>query len=451
MTTKETRTVQDRRKGISLADPSRKGRAITERFIAGLAGCFALTIGVLLFTVVAASAQTGTLIGTVDFSQQCGSGLGVGITFDGTNLWYSCDGSNPDLYKADPSTGNVIASYNIANGLGSLAYDASRNVIWAGPGAGTFPFSNVIQIPLDASKNVSGPYAIAFPVNEAGFCGLDDGLAIDLAPTTQPPGGNGILYFSCDGSQNIYKYDAVTGSFLGSIPAAGPDSLEYNSGVAIGGSLLFEGSDGASHVFVVDKDTLAAQFDFSTIVASDTNFRDESLTCDPKTFLPSLGVQVMWSKEAFAPMRAHAYEIPLNTCGSGGQPPPNTNACPLSQGFWKNHNTVWPVTSLTLGGNTYTEAQLLVILATPPKGDASLILADQLIAAKLNIANGSDPTPINSALASADGALAAVGALPGGIKANTAAGQAMIAVAATLNQYNNDQLTPSCTAKVPGQ
>lgn len=28
----------------------------------------------------------------------------------------------------------------------------------------------------------------------------------------------------------------------------------------------------------------------------------------------------MWSKEAYSPNRAHAYEIPLNTCGSGGAP-----------------------------------------------------------------------------------------------------------------------------------
>ncbi|HXH48618.1 MAG TPA: hypothetical protein VNM47_04525 [Terriglobia bacterium] len=425
-----------------------------QQFITRYVVRLVLLIGIMPFITSAAFAQPGTLIGTVNFSQQCTSGLGVGITFDGTNLWYSCAGSTPDLYKADPSTGNVIASYTVAGGLGSLAYDATRNVIWAGPGFGSFPGNEVIQIPLDTSKSVSGSYTDAFPVSEAaaGGCGpLDDGLAIDLAPTSQPPGGNGILYISYDCSQNIYKYDAVTGSFLGSITATGPDSVAYNSGVGIGGRLIFEGSDGGSHVFVVDKDTLAAQFDFSTIVASDNNFRDESLTCDPKTFLPSQGVQVMWSKEAYTPMRAHAFEIPLNTCGSGGQPPPNTNACPLSQGFWKNHAGVWPLASVSLGGTSYTVAQALAILATPTKGDASLILADELIATELNLANGSDPTPIVSALASAQGALAAVGALPGGIKANTAAGQEMIAIAATLDQYNEDQLTSSCTAKVPGQ
>src|SRR5712692_10584393 len=76
--------------------------------------------------------------------------------------------------------------------------------------------------------------------------------------------------------------------------------------------------------------------------------------------------------------------------------PSVTNKCPQGQGFWKNHPDAWSVTSLTLGSQTYTQAQLLTILTTPVRGDASLILADQLIAAKLNIANGSDPASVSA-------------------------------------------------------
>jgi hypothetical protein len=93
---------------------------------------------------------------------------------------------------------------------------------------------------------------------------------------------------------------------------------------------------------------------------------------------------------------------------------------------------------------------LLVILGTPPKGDASLILADQLIAALLSIANGSDSSPITAALVAAQSELAAVGPLPAGVRTNTAAGQAMTATAATLDTYNNDLLSPNCTQKLPG-
>ncbi len=69
----------------------------------------------------------------------------------------------------------------------------------------------------------------------------------------------------------------------------------------------------------------------------------------------------------------------------------------------------WPVNSLMLGSQTYSKAELLTILRTPvgagPKADASLILADQLIAAKLNIANGVDGTPVASTIADAEAVL----------------------------------------------
>src|SRR5205085_687709 len=46
-------------------------------------------------------------------------------------------------------------------------------------------------------------------------------------------------------------------------------------------------------------------------------------------------------------------------------PESGSNACPLGQGFWKNHPGAWPVSSLTLGSQTYVQAQLLTILTTP--------------------------------------------------------------------------------------
>lgn len=60
--------------------------------------------------------------------------------------------------------------------------------------------------------------------------------------------------------------------------------------------------------------------------------------------------------------------------------------CPLTQGYWKNHPDAWPVDSLTIGGTTYGKAVLIDILKTPPKGNGAIILAHQLIAAKLNVA-----------------------------------------------------------------
>src|SRR5262249_30515684 len=122
-----------------------------------------------------------------------------------------------------------------------------------------------------------------------------------------------------------------------------------------------------------------------------------------------------------------------------------TFACPLGQGFWKNRPDTWPVTSLTLGSQTYTQAELLALFDTPPRGDASLILAHQLIAAKLNIANGSNPAPIRSAIADADKLLSQFsGKLPYNVGTSSDIGQQMVNDANVLDRYNNGDLTPDC-------
>ena len=104
--------------------------------------------------------------------------------------------------------------------------------------------------------------------------------------------------------------------------------------------------------------------------------------------------------------------------------------------------------SLTLGSQTYTKAELLAILNTPVGGDASLNLAHQLIAAKLNIAAGSDPTPIASTIAHADSLLAMFsGKLPYHVAPSSNIGQMMVSDASTLDNYNNGRLTPHCSGE----
>ena len=265
-----------------------------------------LVLTLLTITVgqpMQANAAVGDLAGSVNFSTACPSGIGVGITFDGTNLWYSCYASGTDLYRADPVTGVVSASYNIAGGLGALAYDSTTNTIYAGPGGGS-NFCEVLAITLDSNKAVTGS-SIQFS-SPAACTGLDDGLAFD--------GTDNTLYFSPDGSTIITHFD-LAGNVLATIPWHGSGC--YNSGLAIGGNLLFEGSDGCNHVWVVNKGTFAPAYDFATNVGSDPGFRDEGLTCDTKTFSPA---QVMWSVEAYESRRALAFEIEPGTCGTGGQP-----------------------------------------------------------------------------------------------------------------------------------
>jgi len=82
--------------------------------------------------------------------------------------------------------------------------------------------------------------------------------------------------------------------------------------------------------------------------------------------------------------------------------------CTYTQGYWKNHPDAWPVQNVMLGTINYTQVQLLQIFNQPAAGNGLLALAHQLIATKLNIANGADPSAIQSAVNSAD---ALIGAL----------------------------------------
>lgn len=72
-------------------------------------------------------------------------------------------------------------------------------------------------------------------------------------------------------------------------------------------------------------------------------------------------------------------------------PPPPGEGCTLTQGYWKNHEDAWPVDSLVIGGVSYDQDELLALLWTPVRGDGSISLAHQLIAALLNVESGASP------------------------------------------------------------
>lgn len=146
---------------------------------------------------------------------------------------------------------------------------------------------------------------------------------------------------------------------------------------------------------------------------------------------------------AFEAQSCSSGPTPTPTATATSTPTPTPSPCPLSPGYWKNHPNAWPVTSLTLGSATYTQAQLLTILNSPSRGDASVIVASQLIAALLNIAHGSDPAPIASTVAHAQTLLTGC-IIPCGVKPASAQGQLMTADAALLDRYNNGLLTPDC-------
>ena len=120
--------------------------------------------------------------------------------------------------------------------------------------------------------------------------------------------------------------------------------------------------------------------------------------------------------------------VPNPPRGSAGTP-----------GYWKNHPEAWPVSSLALGGTTYTKAQLIAILGEAKAKDISYALAAQYIAASLNVLSGADGSCISATLAAADTWLAS-NAPGSGVPANSAAWAAGEPLKNTLDNYNNGLL-----------
>ena len=138
----------------------------------------------------------------------------------------------------------------------------------------------------------------------------------------------------------------------------------------------------------------------------------------------------------------------LSICVS---PCPSSSVCVRTQGFWKTHGgnfpprnphpNAWPVSSLTLGTQSYTQAQLLAIFNTPVEGNGLISLAHQLIAAKLNIANGANATTVAATITAADALIDGLVIPP--IGSAFLPTSATSALTSTLDDYNNGLLGPA--------
>lgn len=110
----------------------------------------------------------------------------------------------------------------------------------------------------------------------------------------------------------------------------------------------------------------------------------------------------------------------------------NDDFCARSPGFWKEHNEVWPVRSLVMGGRLYSEAQMMALLSYNGS-DASNHLARQLVATRLNLEVGSS-TAILTDVQAADTFLAS---FPPGSNPKGANRDRANAIKNKLDAYNN--------------
>jgi len=107
-------------------------------------------------------------------------------------------------------------------------------------------------------------------------------------------------------------------------------------------------------------------------------------------------------------------------------------------GYWKNHPGAWPVSSIVIGGITYSKTQAIRLMGLPD-GDKTRTVFRHLVAAKLNVLIGNDSSCIAGDIATAD-AWMAVHPINSGVSGSSAAWAEISGVATKLDQYNNGLL-----------
>lgn len=108
-------------------------------------------------------------------------------------------------------------------------------------------------------------------------------------------------------------------------------------------------------------------------------------------------------------------------------------------GYWKNHPEAWPVQQIVISGITYSKSQAVDLMRSPGRGDKTIDLFKQLVAARLNVMIGNSSTCIEAAI---DGAEAWLASFPvgSGVKGGSAAWKSGDLLHGTLDKYNNGQL-----------
>jgi hypothetical protein len=121
--------------------------------------------------------------------------------------------------------------------------------------------------------------------------------------------------------------------------------------------------------------------------------------------------------------------VPAHHCGNNNQ-----NYYENNPGQWQHGN------GLTIGGNYYTDNQVETLLQTSEQNDASMYLVHRLIAALLNVANGSKQDPVQTIVNDAN-VLLGTARLPQQINPSSAVGQQMLGDGSVLDSYNHNNIT----------
>src|SRR4051794_31659811 len=97
-----------------------------------LFGSSLVAVAAVVVAAMAASpaqAATGDILRTVTAANPQGCSLNLGVAYDGTDLYMSCEGdSQIDVVKT--SDGSLVRQVTIGSGIGAMAFDGTRSKLW---------------------------------------------------------------------------------------------------------------------------------------------------------------------------------------------------------------------------------------------------------------------------------------------------------------------------------
>ncbi|MFN0152497.1 MAG: hypothetical protein ACKVU1_17485 [bacterium] len=176
---------------------------------------------------------------------------------------------------------------------------------------------------------------------------------------------------------------------------------------------------------------------------------NESITIQPGDIADETGL-VSYSFDEHEYGTDYVYCVYANAATGWDQSGYSTNSsattngadanCTFTQGYWKNKPEEWPVSSLTLGSVSYTAAQLMSILRQSVQGNGLVSMSRQLIATKLNLAMGADPTDVAPTVVAADALIGALVVPPVG--SGYLAPATTSAFTEVLDDFNNGIIGP---------
>jgi hypothetical protein len=109
-------------------------------------------------------------------------------------------------------------------------------------------------------------------------------------------------------------------------------------------------------------------------------------------------------------------------------------------GYWMNHPEAWPVDEIKIGCVVYTKADAIAHMMASVSGDKTFTMFPALVAAKLNILIGTDPSCIADVIADADAWMCLYGPVGSGVAGSSMAWELGEPLYEMLDAYNNGEL-----------